>query len=233
MTRVVITGASSGIGAACVRAFSNSGTEVIGIDKLNESGADEHLTVDLATPDCGRIVAQSLDGRSVDVLVNNAAVGFSKPAENTDSSQFDLVMAVNLRAPFLVSSALLPNLRAVQGVVVNVASVHAIATSTPGSAYAASKGGLVSLTRSLALEWAPEVRVNCVLPGAVDTEALNDGLVRAGGTIETLAHAHPLGRVGEPWEIADAVMFLSANHFVTGASLVVDGGATDPRLSTE
>ena len=90
---------------------------------------------------------------------------------------------------------------------VNVASVHAVATSARVSVYAASKGGLVSLTRALALEWAPEVRVNCVLPGAVDTEALADGLSRADATLAAFAERTPSKRVGHPSDIAQAVVF--------------------------
>jgi NAD(P)-dependent dehydrogenase (short-subunit alcohol dehydrogenase family) len=113
-----------------------------------------------------------------------------------------------------------------------VSSVHAVATSAPVSVYAASKGGLVSLTRALAIEWGPEVRVNCVLPGAVDTPMLTDGLARAGRSLESFGAALPIGRVGQPQEIADAIVFLASNPYVTGASLVIDGGAT-ARLSTE
>jgi NAD(P)-dependent dehydrogenase (short-subunit alcohol dehydrogenase family) len=146
--------------------------------------------------------------------------------------EFDRIMAVNLRAPFLVSAALYPALRASSGSIVNVSSVHAVATSAPVSVYAASKGGLASLTRALAVEWGPEVRVNCVLPGAVDTPMLTEGLARAGRDLESFGAAMPIGRVGRPGEIADAVVFAAINHYLTGASLIVDGGAT-ARLSTE
>ena len=230
--RVVVTGASNGIGAACVDAFRDLGADVIGVDKEPESKADDHLTLDLSTPACGQILLEHLGDRPVDVLVNNAAVGFALEATETDVSIFDRVIAVNLRAPFLLAAALHPTLADRSGVVVNVASVHAVVTSGRVSAYAASKGGLVSLTRALALEWAPTVRVNCVLPGAVDTELLQDGLSRAGATLAEFAAKQPLRRVGDPGDIADAVVFLATNEFTTGATLVVDGGAS-ARLSTE
>jgi NAD(P)-dependent dehydrogenase (short-subunit alcohol dehydrogenase family) len=230
--RVVVTGASNGIGAACVEAFRDLGAEVVGVDKEAVSAADVHVELDLAAPDCGVALHDRLEGRPVDVLVNNAAIGFALEAIEADASVFDAVIAVNLRAPFLLSTALHPTLAERSGVVVNVASVHAVATSGRVSAYAASKGGLVALTRALALEWAPAVRVNCVLPGAVDTELLQDGLSRAGATLDEFAGKQPMRRVGEPKDIAEAVVYLASGGFTTGATLVVDGGAS-ARLSTE
>ncbi len=127
--RVVVTGASNGIGAACVDAFRDLGADVIGVDKEPESKADDHLTLDLSTPACGQTLLKHLGGRPVDVLVNNAAVGFALEATETDVSIFDRVIAVNLRAPFLLAAALHPTLADRSGVVVNVASVHAVVTS--------------------------------------------------------------------------------------------------------
>jgi NAD(P)-dependent dehydrogenase (short-subunit alcohol dehydrogenase family) len=229
---VVITGSSSGIGAACVETFQNAGFHVIGVDAADASGADVHHVVDLSTDRCGDEVARLLKGTEIEALVNNAAFVEYATALDTETSIWDRILAVNLRAPFLVSKALYPSLRETRGAVVNVGSVHAIATSPGVAAYAASKGGLVALTRALAVEWAPEVRVNCVLPGAVDTAMLADGLSRSGLTVEELGAKHALGRVGSPKEIAEAIVFLANSRFITGAALTVDGGAT-ARLSTE
>lgn len=230
--RVVVTGASGGVGRACVGAFQKLGAEVVGIDIRPGSGADDHLTIDVAGGECGQLLLEHLGDKSVDVLVNNAAVGHVQPAVETSAEEFDAIVAVNLRAPFLLASALRPKLRQRTGSVVNVSSVHAVATSSPVSVYAATKGGLLALTRALALEWAPEVRVNCALPGAVDTEMLSEGLKRAGVDLETFGSSLASGRVGEPEEIADAIVFLATNRYLTGASLIIDGGAT-ARLSTE
>jgi len=230
--RVVVTGASGGVGGACVLAFQQLGAEVVGVGEDESSTADDNLVLDLADPDCGARVAAYLAERRVDVLVNNAAMGHVTAATETAVEEYDRIMAVNLRAPFLVSAALYPALRASSGSIVNVSSVHAVATSAPVSVYAASKGGLASLTRALAIEWGPEVRVNCVLPGAVDTPMLTEGLARAGRDLESFGATLPTGRVGRPGEIADAVVFAATNHYLTGASLIVDGGATS-RLSTE
>jgi NAD(P)-dependent dehydrogenase (short-subunit alcohol dehydrogenase family) len=151
-------------------------------------------------------------------------------------------MHVNARAAHVTAVAALPLLRAAKGSVVNVASIHALATSPGMSAYAASKGALVALTRSLALEFAAEgVRVNAVLPGATDTPMLQAGLQRgevfgsAATAASQLAKRHPLGRIGHPDEVARAIYFMADDKwssFVTGTTLLVDGGAF-ARLSTE
>jgi NAD(P)-dependent dehydrogenase (short-subunit alcohol dehydrogenase family) len=207
------------------------GVEVLGVGE-DTSSADDNLVLDLGDPDCGTRLADYVAERRIDVLVNNAAIGHARPATETQVEEFDRIIAVNLRAPFLLSAALYPSLRASSGSIVNVSSVHAVATSAPVSVYAASKGGLASLTRSLAIEWGPEVRVNCVLPGAVDTPMLVEGLTRAGKTLESFGASLPLGQVGQSEDIADAIVFLATNRYLTGASLIIDGGAT-AKLSTE
>jgi NAD(P)-dependent dehydrogenase (short-subunit alcohol dehydrogenase family) len=129
-----------------------------------------------------------------------------------------------------------------RGAVVNVASVHAIATSVGAAPYAASKAAIVALTRAAALEWAPEVRVNAVLPGAIDTPMLRQGVQRwaissdaVEPAIVELGARIPLGRIGRPDEVAQAILFLAdsdRSSFITGQTLVADGGALT-RLSTE
>jgi NAD(P)-dependent dehydrogenase (short-subunit alcohol dehydrogenase family) len=230
--RVVVTGAAGSLGAACVSAFQALGAEVVGVDIRPSTESDLNLKLDIAGPDCGQQLLDQLAGREVDVLVNNAALGHVTAAADTSVKEFDDIIAVNLRAPFLLSRALLPTLRSRSGAIVNVSSVHAVATSSPVSVYAATKGGLQSMTRALALEWAPDVRVNCILPGAVDSAMLSEGLSRSGRTIESFGEKLAAGRVGRPEEVADAVVFLATNRYLTGSSLVIDGGAT-ARLSTE
>lgn len=231
-SRIVVTGASGGIGAACVEAFQAEGAEVVGIDLETSSDADEHLVVDLESPECGLQIAGLLGERPVHGLVNNAALQINAPADAASAEAFDRIYAVNLRAPLLVSAAIRPALKQSRGFIVNVASVHAVATSKNVSLYAATKGGLVAMTRALAVEWGPEVRVNAVLPGAIETEMLLDGFSRSGNTIEALAKKHPLDRIGQPADVARAVVFLARNSFATGTTLILDGGATS-RLSTE
>jgi NAD(P)-dependent dehydrogenase (short-subunit alcohol dehydrogenase family) len=179
----------------------------------------------------------------IDALVNNAAMQISKPLVETTPAEWDALMAVNLRAAYLAIRHAYPLLRQAGGAIVNVSSVHAIATSANIAAYAASKGALLALTRALAIELAPDqIRVNAVLPGAVDTPMLRAGLSRGhlaaddvATQLDQLAQRTVNGRIGQPAEIAEAILFLADNQrtsFMTGQALVVDGGAT-ARLSTE
>jgi NAD(P)-dependent dehydrogenase (short-subunit alcohol dehydrogenase family) len=180
---------------------------------------------------------------SLDVLVNNAAYQIAKPLIETTVEEWDLVMASNLRSVFL-SAKLAHSLLKMHGAaIVNVSSVHAIQTSANIAAYAASKGGLLALTRAMAIEFAPDnIRVNAILPGAVDTPMLRAGLGRGHvghgdmqERLDNLARKTVNGRVGTPEEIAHAIYFLADNEqssFMTGQALVIDGGAT-ARLSTE
>jgi NAD(P)-dependent dehydrogenase (short-subunit alcohol dehydrogenase family) len=180
----------------------------------------------------------------LEALVNNAALQIAKPILETSVSEWDAVMASNLRSVFLSAKLSYPLLKhAGGGAIVNVSSVHAIQTSANIAAYAASKGGLLALTRAMAIEFAPDnIRVNAILPGAVDTPMLRAGLGRGHAgegdiyqRLDNLARKTVNGRVGQPQEIARAIYFLAdsdQSSFMTGQALVVDGGAT-ARLSTE
>ncbi|HNO93049.1 MAG TPA: SDR family oxidoreductase, partial [Anaerolineales bacterium] len=168
----------------------------------------------------------------------------AKPLVETTVAEWDAVMNANLRSAFLGVKLAHPLLKAGNGgAIVNVSSVHAVQTSANIAAYAASKGGLLALTRAMAIEFAPDnIRVNVILPGAVDTQMLRAGLGRGhlGGSdmqerLDNLARKTVNGRVGKPEEIAHAIYFLADNEqssFMTGQSIIVDGGAT-ARLSTE
>jgi NAD(P)-dependent dehydrogenase (short-subunit alcohol dehydrogenase family) len=229
----VVTGAAGGIGVAICHALESADWQVVGVDRQAVS-RPETLQLDLA--DAAAVTAALADLPRVDALVNNAALQLFKPLVDTSAEEWDAVLAVNLRAPFLCLRALAKQLIAARGAVVNVTSVHASATSASIAAYAASKGGLSAFTRAAAIEFATHgVRVNEVVPGAVDTPALREGLGRRpDGERSLIAHT-PLGRVGRADEIAQAVTFLldgECSGFMTGQSIVVDGGAL-ARLSTE
>ena len=180
----------------------------------------------------------------LEALVNNAAVQIAKPILETSVNEWDMTMASNLRSVFLGVKLAHPLFVAAGGgALVNVSSVHAVATSANIAAYATSKGGLLALTRALAIEFAPDnIRVNAILPGAVDTPMLRAGLGRghvSGSDIlqrlDNLARKTVNGRVGRPEEIAHAIYFLAdetQSSFMTGQALIIDGGAT-ARLSTE
>lgn len=247
---VLITGACGGIGSASVKYFAEQGWTVIGVDrqaKFSDFPSDGlFIQADIAEPaDQEKIFNQvSALTPTLDAIVNNAGVQVAKPLVQTTIEEWDMVMASNLRSTFLGAKLGHPLLKAEGGgAIVIVSSVHAIATSANIAAYAASKGGLLALTRALAIEFAPDnIRVNAILPGAVDTPMLRAGLDRGHvghGTLtdrlENLARKTVNGRIGQPEEIAKCIYFLADNSqssFMTGQALVVDGGAT-ARLSTE
>ena len=246
----MITGAAGGIGRAAVKLFARNGWRVIGVDR-KPFGDDFpidglFIEADISEPQSVTSIFDLTSGftDTLDVLINNAAYQVIKPLLDTSVEEWDAVMASNLRSVFLAAKLALPLLEARGGgAIVNVSSVHAVATSKDISAYAASKGGLLALTRAMAIEFAPaNVRVNAILPGAVDTPMLRAGLGRDhvdGGSIdqrlENLARNTVSGKIGKPIEIAKAIFFLSdedQSSFMTGQALIVDGGAT-ARLSTE
>ena len=250
MTRtVLITGAAGGIGRATVALFHEKSWRVIGVDRLKfgdgfpEGGV--FVRSDISMPEDMQAIFEQVHSHtaSLDALVNNAALQIAKPLLDTTAEEWDSVMASNLRSVFLAAKLAHPLLASSGGAIVNVSSVHAIQTSANIAAYAASKGGLLALTRAMAIEFAPQnIRVNAILPGAVDTPMLRAGLERGharGASVqerlENLARKTVNGRVGKPEEIASAIYFLADNQqsaFMTGQALVVDGGAT-ARLSTE
>jgi len=247
---MLITGAAGGIGRAVVELFAGSGWCVVGVDRreFGKDFPDDGLFIeaDIANPDhIMRIYKQTEAFSSVlDAVVNNAAVQISKPLLETTVEEWDLTMASNLRSVFLGAKLAYPLLKSAGGgAIVNVSSVHAVATSANISAYAASKGGLLALTRAMAIEFAPDnIRVNAVMPGAVDTPMLRSSMSRGQfgkeslqERLDNLANKTVNGRVGTPQEIAHAIFFLADNKqssFMTGQGMVIDGGATS-RLSTE
>jgi NAD(P)-dependent dehydrogenase (short-subunit alcohol dehydrogenase family) len=247
---VLITGAGGGIGRATVALFAQKGWRVIGVDRHPFGGGfpenGRFIQADISHAESTeQIFEQARDfSPTLDALVNNAAVQVAKPLVETTVEEWDAVMASNLRSVFLFVKLAHPLFKAAgSGAIVNVSSVHAVQTSANIAAYAASKGGLLALTRAMAIEFAPDnIRVNAILPGAVDTPMLRAGLDRghvSGADIQTrldnLARKTVNGRVGRPEEIASAIYFLADNDqssFMTGQALIVDGGAT-ARLSTE
>ncbi len=212
---VLITGAAGGIGRAAVTLFAQKGWRVIGVDR-NIFGDDFpqnglFIQSDISRPEDMHAIFEKANAftDSLDALVNNAAMQVAKPLIETTVEEWDAVMAANLRSVFLGVKLAHPLLKARGGAaVVNVSSVHAIQTSANIAAYAASKGGLLALTRAMAIEFAPDnIRVNAILPGAVDTPMLRAGLGRGhvGGEnvqerLDNLARArrHPEGNRPAP-----------------------------------
>ena len=247
---LLITGAAGGIGRATVQVFAAAGWRVIGVDRSDFGDTFPHtgrfIRADISNPeDLQYIYDQARDfSPKLDAVVNNAAVQIAKPLVETTVEEWDSVMASNLRSVFLGAKLAHPMLKAAGGgAIVNVSSVHAVATSANIASYAASKGGLLALTRAMAIEFAMDgIRVNAILPGAVDTPMLRAGLGRGhvgsgsmNDRLENLARKTVNGRVGKPEEIAHAIYFLADSNqssFMTGQAMIVDGGAT-ARLSTE
>ena len=247
---VLITGAAGGIGRATVNLFTEKGWRVIGVDRseFGETFPKNGLFIqsDISRPEDMEAIFENAQAftDSLDAVVNNAAVQVAKPLVQTTVEEWDAVMAANLRSVFLGVKLAYPLLKADNGgAVVNVSSVHAVQTSANIAAYAASKGGLLALTRAMAIEFAPDnIRVNAILPGAVDTPMLRAGLGRGHlgpgdmqERLDNLARKTVIGRVGTPKEIAHAIYFLADHEqssFMTGQAMIVDGGAT-ARLSTE
>ena len=247
---VLVTGAAGGIGRATVSLFAEKNWRVIGVDRA-EFGNDFpssglFIQSDISRAEDMQSIFEQAHAftESLEALVNNAALQVAKPLVETTVEEWDAVMASNLRSVFLGVKLAYPLLKAGNGsAVVNISSVHAVQTSANIAAYAASKGGLLALTRAMAIEFAPDnIRVNAILPGAVDTPMLRAGLGRGHvghgdvrERLDNLARKTVSGKVGKPEEIAHAIYFLADNEqssFMTGQALVVDGGAT-ARLSTE
>jgi len=246
MTRVaLVTGAAGGLGQATVAAFREGGWQVVGIDRV-ESAAIEYGDVYLSANVADAAAVESAFAQvarleRIDALVNNAAIQVGSTVLETSPEDWDAVMATNVRSSFLTIRAAYPLMRDRGAAVVNVSSVHAVATSHAVAAYATSKAALMGLTRAAAVELASSgIRVNAVLPGAIDTPMLQAGVERRGAStpdaaLSALASRTPLGRVALPEEIAQAILFLSdpvRSSFMTGQCLIVDGGAT-AHLSTE
>jgi 3-oxoacyl-[acyl-carrier protein] reductase len=234
----LVTGAARGVGEAVAIALAVDGASIAVLDRdaaaldgvVKRIGPSSlALTADLADVDrCEEAVAATVArfGR-LDILVNNAAILTRTPLEKLTVSQFDLIIAVNLRAPLFLARAAMRAMRANPGGrIVNVAS---IAARTGGfgdvHAYAASKGGLVTLTRSLARDGARDgILVNAVLPANVDTPMVRDAFPES--ERERIASASPLGRMSTPQEIASLVVWLCqpGSSYVTGAAFDVNGG---------
>jgi NAD(P)-dependent dehydrogenase (short-subunit alcohol dehydrogenase family) len=243
----VVTGAAQGIGRAIAEELHRRGAHLVLVDR-NAQGASvaaeamrkaDGAGVDVAVADLAdpaaivRLAAQiAALSPNVDVLVNNAGIEYDLPFAEVTAEVFDRVIAVNLRAPLLLSKALAPLFPAAGGAIVNISSIHASHAFPNAIPYACSKAGLIALTRNLALEFAPRhIRVNAVCPGYIDT-ALWDEWLRTAPDPEALAAQtaalHPLGRRGLPADVAAAVAYLACPGaaWVTGTHLVVDGGLT-------
>jgi NAD(P)-dependent dehydrogenase (short-subunit alcohol dehydrogenase family) len=235
----LVTGASSGIGLACARRYADEGASVVGLDLgaappdaggwAGFHGAD--VTDEPAVEAVVRAVTDDL-GR-LDIVLNAAGVAGGGPVHLVELSEWERVLRVNLTGTFLVCKhALVPMVEQRSGSIVNIASIEGIEGTEGGSAYNASKGGVVLLTKNLAIDYGRVgVRVNAICPGFIETTVMFESVMGMEGLAqvrERYRDTHKLGRFGRPEEIAGAAFFLASDDssFVTGHALVVDGGFT-------
>ena len=230
---VVITGGSKGIGAACVELFLQEGANVAVLDIVeagNDKGYYQHCDVSIEeeVKSCiGNIIKKFGD---VDVLVNNSGIQRYGSVTETTSALWDEVMNVNLKSAFLCSHYCIPSmLNKRGGVIINVASVQSFVSQQNVAAYTTSKTALLGLTRSIAVDYSPNIRCVAVCPGTVDTPMLRDAINLSpdpAAVLKECEDMHLLKRIAQPNEIAELIKFLCEDKaaFITGQAIRIDGG---------
>jgi NAD(P)-dependent dehydrogenase (short-subunit alcohol dehydrogenase family) len=242
----IVTGAGRGIGRATAERLAEAGAKVVVADLDAETaelvageiqtagGSAIHVQTDVSSEaDAARMADAALAafGR-IDILVNNAGIGLYTPLLETTLEQWNQVLDVNLTALFLCSKSCIPAMiERGGGSIVNIASVRALATTPRTTAYTATKGAVIALSKAMATEFGGDgIRVNSVLPGAIDTDMMRENLAEDGSNIEEATAASkektPLQRIGAGRDIANAIAFLASDDasYITGAAYVVDGG---------
>ena len=242
----IVTGAGKGIGQGIATVFSKEGAKVVVVDWDEEAGAKTAEAIrqsggdaifvhcDVSNEEQVKAMVQAtLDhyGR-IDVLVNNAGIGVYKPVLEATSEDWDRCLAVNLKGVFLCSKYVIPHMQAVgKGAIVNISSVHSHATVNGVAPYAASKGGVTALTRNMAIDYGPTIRVNAIAPGWVLTpliQSIFDSYDDPAEQQRLVEQRQVMKRIGRPEDIGYAAAFLASDEasFITGTQLFVDGGLT-------
>jgi NAD(P)-dependent dehydrogenase (short-subunit alcohol dehydrogenase family) len=238
---VLITGAGSGIGRATAERFGREGAAVVCVD-LSEKGAEETaasiksaggealaLTCDVSKPAAvNETFDRALDRyKKLDVLANVAGVGGFRRLTETSIEDWNRVIGVNLTGTFLTCQRAISHILETKGAIINTASVAGLKSHPFSAAYCASKGGVVTMTKALAVEYGRKgVRINCLCPGGVETPMIGQFQLPEGANPAVLQRIMPLGRMGQPQEIAGAIAFLASDDasYLNGSVVVVDGG---------
>lgn len=243
----LITGAGSGIGRATAILFAKEGAKVVVADLVTESGEETVKLIRDAggdsvfvkvnvtkAEDVQKMIETTVNHyEKLDILFNNAGVNIMAPILETSEELWDRIININLKGVFLGCKYAVPiMIKQGGGVIINTASTFAFVGANNFSAYCASKGGVLALTRALALELAPhKIRVNCICPGTIETPLVRQIWEKSGRPEEmreSRLRLHPIGRLGKPEDVANAALFLASEEssFVTGTALFVDGGYT-------
>ncbi|MEM7596382.1 MAG: SDR family oxidoreductase [Pseudomonadota bacterium] len=226
----LVTGASSGMGAATARLLAEGGARVFAAQR--GASAHEDIAADFADPSAPEAVIQEIADKAgrLDILINNAGVMREGTVEESSIADWHLQLQVNLTAPFLLMRYAMPMLRAARGAIVNVGSIEGLGNNPRHPAYGASKAGLHGLTRAVAVDHGPDgVRCNAVAPGWIDTElneAFIEGMADPAAFRREIGGIHPLRRTGTPEDVAEFICWLASDaaSFVTGQVYTIDGG---------
>ena len=245
--RILITGGTRGIGYATAKAFLAAGARVAlnGRSELSVNNALAELNAgdnaigvvgDVSTVDnCNEIVRQAIEQLGgLDVLVNSAGVFYIKSVTDTDESTWDTMFDINVKGTFYCCRAAQAELTASAGSIINLSSQAGLEGYTNIAAYCASKAAVINMTRAMALEFAPNVRVNSICPGFIDTDMTHSALSNEGedkADLSEAADSYPLKRLGTAEEVATSILYLASEHaaFITGSALSIDGGGTAGR----
>jgi NAD(P)-dependent dehydrogenase (short-subunit alcohol dehydrogenase family) len=238
---IFVSGAASGIGRATAEQFAKEGGRVICGD-IDAKGAEETagairagggdavaVPCDVTNPGAvSEAIAEAVRRNGgLHVLANVAGIGFFRRTTETTLDEWNRMIAVNLTGQFLTCKEAIPHILKTKGAIVNTASVAGLKSHPYSAAYCASKGGVVQLTRALAVEYGrKDVRINCICPGGVETPLIAKFKLPDGVSQEALTRIMPLGRMGKPHEVAATIAFLSSDEatYINGATIVVDGG---------
>lgn len=237
----VISGGTSGIGLAVAKAMLADGAEVFIVGRSEKRGLEAlavlgafiskvtYIQADVSTLEGCKHIAQIVKkmAKKADILINSAGMYQEQRLENVTEEAYIKMMDMNLKSTIFLCQAILPLLHQ-GGSVINIASDAALEGNYGCPVYCASKGAIVALTRALALDFAPKIRVNCICPGDVLTPMVKEQLDKGNYTLEEMSEPYPLGRIGKPEEIAHVICAATSplNSFMTGSIITVDGGLT-------